>query len=55
MEIEFLKLEGKLGKLYFSHCPNCNKYIIIGKGNTETIVCSNCRRKFRIEFSEEVD
>lgn len=50
MEIERLEVEGKIGKLYFSHCPNCKKYIAIIKSNTVT--CPNCRNKYEIEYPE---
>lgn len=50
MEIEILKVEGKIGKLYFSHCPNCKKYIVNIKRNV--ITCPNCRNKYQIEYPE---
>lgn len=51
MEIEILEVSGKIGKLYFSNCPNCKKYIVNIKG--DAITCPKCRKKYRVQYSEE--
>lgn len=51
METELLKVNGKIGNFYFSYCPNCKKYIVNIK--TDTITCSNCRKKYCIQYPEE--
>lgn len=51
MEMEILEVRGKIGKLYFSNCPSCKKYIVNIKEHTVT--CSNCRKKYRVQYPEE--
>lgn len=51
MELEILKVGGKIGQLYFSHCPNCKKIIINIKENAVT--CPNCRKKYEVQYPEE--
>ena len=51
MEMEILKVDGKIGLLYFSHCPNCKKLIVNIK--EDTVTCSNCRKKYKVEYPEE--
>lgn len=50
MELEILRVEGKMGKLYFTNCPNCKKYIVNIK--CDTVTCSNCRKKYKVEYPE---
>ena len=51
MELEELKVTGKIGLLYFSKCPNCKKFIINIKD--DTVTCVNCRKKYKVEYPEE--
>lgn len=48
MELEVLKVGGKIGQLYFSMCPNCKKYIVNVK--TDTVVCLECKKKYRLQY-----
>ena len=49
--MEPLKVLGKIGVFYFARCPKCKSFIINLK--KDTVVCSNCRRKYKIEYPEE--
>ena len=51
MEMEILKVNKKIGKLYFSNCPNCKKYIVNIKN--DTVTCTNCRKKYEVQYPEE--
>ena len=51
MEIEIIKVDGKIGKLYFCRCLNCTKYIVLVK--EDTVTCPGCRRKYKVQYPEE--
>lgn len=51
MEFDKIEIQGKIGKLHFSYCPNCKKYLVFL--NKDTITCDNCRKKYEVEFSDE--
>lgn len=48
--MDVLKVGGKIGKLYFSVCPNCKKHIV----NTEetTVICSSCKKEYKVQYPE---
>lgn len=51
MELQEIEVNGKIGKLYFSNCPNCKKFIVNIK--EDTVVCLNCRKKYRVQYPEK--
>lgn len=50
-KLQILQIQGKIGKLYFSHCPKCNTYIVIAD-NRKTLVCLNCKTKYKVIHPE---
>lgn len=51
MEIETLTIDGKTGQTYYSHCPNCRKFLVPIK--KDTITCPNCKKKYIVQYPEE--
>lgn len=50
MEIGRVKVNGKIGKLYFGYCPNCRMYLVFTRD--DSITCNKCRSKYIIEYPE---
>lgn len=50
MDSKIIKVDGKIGKLYFVQCPDCKKFIVFTR--EDTVTCFNCKKKYKVQYPE---